>query len=563
MIGFPENSVLGINYSGMHDSAVAVSGPDGELLYACSLERISRVKQDGRRPDALLDEIPWRNIARVAVSTEKELLRAESPKSFLHPNPLVRPCSPQEMRNEHGRLFHDFISSIPVPVDYVCHQLSHAGSTFWASGFNSALCLTYDGGMNNCAWFGGLYDASFDKGIVPLDRFATSGYARISLLYTFVTALLGFTPNKHEGKITGLAAYGAASARCRDILNRFFGEDYEKMERIFNWRFVGDKKNSPQLAVEPGALSQFRTEFDSISKEDIAATVQSMTEEHVMDILAKACAHGWKNDNICLSGGLFSNVKLNSRVREFGFKNIFISPAMTDDGSAHGAALDVLFREGRLKNAAVKTMSVGPSFSESEIEDALREAGLKWEKIKQPEKVIARFLADGLAVAFFSGKMEFGPRALGNRSILAAASDKDINLSLNNRLSRTEFMPFAPMTLREDASLCYENVAGAERALGYMTIAVKCTDFMKAHCPAVVHVDGTARPQLVDVDKQPLIYAIISEYKRITGNPAIINTSFNIHEEPIVCSPGDAVRSFVKSKLDVLFFDTGHMVRRT
>ena len=155
-------------------------------------------------------------------------------------------------------------------------------------------------------------------------------------------------------------------------------------------------------------------------------------------------------------------------------------------------------------------------------------------------------------MARFNGRMEYGPRALGNRSILYSAKDPKVNKWLNKRLKRTEFMPFAPSTLWEYRDDCYKNVAGAEHAGEFMTITFVCTTWTKKHCPAIVHVDGTARPQLVKKEINPSYYKIIDEYRKITGSPTIVNTSFNIHEEPIVCSPDDAVRCFVQGHLDVL-----------
>jgi len=155
-------------------------------------------------------------------------------------------------------------------------------------------------------------------------------------------------------------------------------------------------------------------------------------------------------------------------------------------------------------------------------------------------------------VARFNGRMEFGPRALGNRSILYHASDHSVNDWLNKRLDRTEFMPFAPATATEDAEACYLGIRGAEHAAQFMTITFDCTEKFKRECPAAVHVDGTARPQLVTRESNPSFYRILREYAKLTNINSVINTSFNMHEEPIVCTPDDAVRSFVRGHLDYL-----------
>jgi carbamoyltransferase len=197
-------------------------------------------------------------------------------------------------------------------------------------------------------------------------------------------------------------------------------------------------------------------------------------------------------------------------------------------------------------------MYFGADFSDQEIEKLLKDYNTDYEFHKDIEKKVAELLAHGKVVARFAGKMEYGPRALGNRTIMYQATDPTVNDWLNKRLGRTEFMPFAPVTLKEYADACYLNMNGAAHAARFMTITFDCTDWMKKHCPAVVHVDGTARPQLIDQDLEPSYYRIVDEYRKITGLPAVINTSFNMHEEPIVCTPYDALRAFQLGHLDFL-----------
>lgn len=179
-------------------------------------------------------------------------------------------------------------------------------------------------------------------------------------------------------------------------------------------------------------------------------------------------------------------------------------------------------------------------------------AGLRYEEPEDLAARIARCLHEGRVIARFAGRMEYGPRALGNRSILYHARDPEVNQWLNHRLGRTEFMPFAPVTLYEARQRFYKNIDGCADAAEFMTITVDCTDAMKELCPAAVHVDGTARPQLIRRDVNPGYYAILEEYEKLTGTPTLINTSFNMHEEPIVCTPEDAVRAFLEGGLDGL-----------
>jgi carbamoyltransferase len=196
---------------------------------------------------------------------------------------------------------------------------------------------------------------------------------------------------------------------------------------------------------------------------------------------------------------------------------------------------------------------LGGSFSEKDINKSLEYHGFKPVNLNDSiEKEAAKLLLEGKVVARFEGGMEYGPRALGNRTIMYQATDPTVNKWLNERLIRTEFMPFAPVTLWEDRDECYLNVSGAEETARFMTITFDCTESMKKKCPAVCHVDGTARPQLIREEDNPSYYKILKEYKKISGLSSIINTSFNMHEEPIVHTPDDALRSFKRGNLDAL-----------
>jgi carbamoyltransferase len=255
--------------------------------------------------------------------------------------------------------------------------------------------------------------------------------------------------------------------------------------------------------------------------------------------------------NCVLAGGLFANVRLNRRIKSLGFKNLYVYPAMGDEGLGLGAALGFLAPHDP-NQYRLDHVYLGPHYSETKIEAALLESGLKYECCDMIEDKIAELLADGRLVARFAGPMEFGPRALGNRSILYQTTDTSVNKWLNERLRRTEFMPFAPVTLAERANELYEELDGLERCTRFMTVCVMCTDRMRRLSPAVVHVDGTARPQLIDRQTNPSYYHILERYYELTGIPSLINTSFNMHGEPIVCSPQDAIRCFVQGHLDYL-----------
>lgn len=554
----PEKSILGINYNGAHDSAIAIVSPEGVPVFASSLERVTREKQDGRPPTDLLDGLPWDKINKIAISTDKEPWEPEHHHSKLHPVPLGLK---RDGLLSHGPQFLEFVDSLPGEKIFVCHQLSHASSAFWPSGFEESLILTYDGGMHNSPWFGGMYKASRDKGIESLDKFFIGSYAKITSLYSIVTALLGFTPNKHEGKITGLAAFGEPTDRCRKILNTLLStEDYYRMEEVVEWYSMYSKVDPPVLTTDSERCKKLFKRFEGISREEIAATLQAIAEEHIEKILLNADNQGWKSGSICLAGGLFANVKINQRVKELGFNNIFIAPPMTDDGTALGAALHVASSNETFNPPNLKNIFLGHSFDENEIKKALNEHSLVYEKHDNAAQFVAKQLSAGKSVGIFQGAMEFGPRALCNRSILCNAKDKSVNETLNAKLGRTEFMPFAPVTRVEDADDCYLNMQGAKNAAEFMTITFNCTDKMASNSPAVVHIDGTARPQLIYREKHPFIHDVLTHYKNATGIPSLVNTSFNVHEEPIVRTPQDAIRGFLKTGLDYLYLEGGYIV---
>ncbi|MEK6968486.1 MAG: carbamoyltransferase C-terminal domain-containing protein, partial [Nanoarchaeota archaeon] len=274
------------------------------------------------------------------------------------------------------------------------------------------------------------------------------------------------------------------------------------------------------------------------------AWLETVFKEYMESLIDKNGA-----SNVALSGGIFGNVKLNQRIHEVkGVKNIFIHPHMGDGGLGMGGALYIHNQE-RPMNVSLKDVYLGPEYSNKKIKKELDKSRLKYTYYKDPAGAAADLLAKGQIVARFDGRMEYGPRALGNRTIMYQTTDKSVNDWLNKDLKRTEFMPFAPVVLSKYAKKCFNNIKGAEYAAKFMTITFDCTEWMKKSCPGVVHLDNTARPQLIDRDANPGYFKILDEYRKLTGIPALINTSYNMHEEPIVCSPYDAIRAFKQGHL--------------
>ncbi|MEE2753844.1 MAG: carbamoyltransferase C-terminal domain-containing protein, partial [Candidatus Latescibacterota bacterium] len=357
--------------------------------------------------------------------------------------------------------------------------------------------------------------------------------------YGFVTAWAGFTPGKHEGKITGLAAHGNPNLVLPYLRDRI---DYSEAK----FSFVN---NGMWASAEYEYLCPI---FDRFSKEDVSAAIQ----EHLEDLAVRYVQQAVDKTGlgrIVLSGGIFANVKLNQRIREIrNVEDVYVHPNMGDGGLAVGSALASVADRSPISLEWIPNVYFGTDHEKTEIEEALRATDRSFHKSENVEHETARYLAEGYVVARSSGRMEYGPRALGNRSILYQATDTTVNKWLNERLNRTEFMPFAPAILRSHAEDHYRGYDPSHRAAEFMTITYEATDRCKSEAPAVVHVDGTARPQVVDEMTNPGFHTLLTEYKRLTGYPQVINTSFNMHEEPIVRTAEDAVRAFESSQLDVL-----------
>jgi len=422
------------------------------------------------------------------------------------------------------------LENAPLHVD---HHFCHATSAYYTAGFEECVVITLDGGGDGLC--SRVYLAK--NGEMKLLHSLRS-YHSIGNYYAYITKICGFTAHKHEGKITGLAAYGKPI--YKDVLARmiqFDGTDFRNTGNAYYWSAVSK--------IRKAIPKDFRIE-------DLAASIQELLEESAVAY----CAHWIKasgQSNVALAGGVFANVRLNQEIHALDcVENLFVHPGMGDEGLSFGAATTPGTMPAGSHRNAIKDVYLGPEYADAEIERALKARGVRYARQPNIETDIAELLAKGHVVARFNGRMEYGPRALGNRSILYQPNDRSANDWLNKHLHRTEFMPFAPAVAIENASRCFLNVAGAENTARFMTITFECTDEMAEKCPGVTHVDKTARPQLVREEDNPSYYKIIREYERLTGVPCIVNTSFNVHDEPIVCSPEDALNGFIDGDLDFL-----------
>jgi carbamoyltransferase len=421
-----------------------------------------------------------------------------------------------------------------VSVD---HHLAHAFSAYSCSPFDEALVLTCDGRGD----FTALSVMTFDRDSVQ-ELYRGTSTDSLGFFYGRITQLLGFRPHRHEGKVTGLAAHGDPSkllpvmeemigvengkliARCGELFRPFYSRFSDKLKGI----------------------------IQSHSREDVAAAAQKHLE-NCLESLADYYVRQTGAKYVGLAGGVFANVCVNQRILELdGVENVFIQPQMSDGGLCIGAAAQALHERG-VPHIQTENMYLGPEYDAADIEKALQaQSRIEWHR---PDDLIAEaieHIENNQVIGWFQGRMEFGPRALCHRSIIYHCRDRSANDWLNKRMSRTEFMPFAPVTAEELAPQCYIGWKPDHIAAHYMTITYDCTEVMKKGCPAAVHIDGTARPQVVQQGTNPLMHEFLTRYHEKTGELSLINTSFNRHEEPIVNNPEEAIDALDKDIVDVL-----------
>ena len=527
--GFPRQSIT---------MALQATGTDPREIGAVAVATINEFLRD---PAEAYDG--W--LQREQNPLKEALLQAASGVTRLGASTSLLKRSYYEMKSMLGRARRKGIRrllrdewGITCPVEFVDHHYAHACTAYYTNGPEEATIITMDGaGDNKCSHVYRVRHGVFER-LWTIDSFDSIGN-----YYAYATHLCGFKAQKHEGKITGLAAYG--EPKYTDLLRRFLiykDGTTVNVGGVFYWSAV--------KALTRALPADFR-------REDLAASAQHLLEEVCTDY----AAHWVKRTgcpDLAVAGGIFANVKLNQRLHELpAVKSLFVHPGMGDEGLAFGAAYAAASARARehgttLPPRRLPDVYLGPEYEERDIARAIRDAGLTAEELSDPAPKVAELLAQGRVVARCDGRMEYGPRALGNRSVLYQPTDPTVNDWLNKRLQRTEFMPFAPVTLAESADQCYRNLDGARYAAEFMTITFGCTPWLHQRCPAVVHVDGTARPQLIHRETNPGYYRILEEYAKRTGLPVLINTSFNMHEEPIVCTPADAVRAFVQGNLDYL-----------
>ncbi len=571
---------LGIN-AVYHDCAATLV-QDGRVVAAAEEERFTHVKH-GKRPVPFSTwQLPFNaidyclstvganlsDVDRFAYSYDPRLLNAEAglQETILLPmQPSVRPTSaapwdplflsyivnaPRQLvdgapHHLSARFVGARIDDVLARWTFVEHHLAHEASAFLASPFESAAVLTMDGRGERATTSFGHFDGETYRRISQVDLPHSLG-----LLYEDLTRYLGFLHSSDEYKVMALASYGEPT--CIDAFDEILkvGDDgtYRVEPPEFERRF-----GPARLRGGPLVQRHF----------DIARSLQLALERGVVRLAT--WLHGRTGaERLVMAGGVALNCVMNAIVRDQGpFREIWVQPAAGDSGTSLGAALWV-DREARSGQAAsprwtMEHAYLGPSFDDVEIERFLAWTGVRFRRVDDIASETAGLLADDRVIGWFQGRLEFGPRALGARSILASPINASMQARLNEIKDREDFRPVAPMVLEEKAhewfvdrrSTC-EGTAARPLYAPFMLFVYDVLPDKADRIPAVRHVDGTARVQTVAARQNPLVHALLTAFDRLTGVPVLVNTSFNTRGEPIVCTPRDAVESFWTSPLDAL-----------
>jgi carbamoyltransferase len=556
--------VLGISCF-YHDSAAALLN-DGVVVAACQEERLSRKKHDSDFPvnavKYVLAEAGVRPEELDAVGFyDKPLLKFERmlstyvatfPRSFAS----FRKAMPLWIREKLWipSMIRKELAPYKGPIFFAEHHMSHAASCFLVSPYEEAAILTVDGVGE---WATASYGVGKGNDITLFKeiRFPHS----LGLLYSAFTYYLGFKVNSAEYKVMGLAPYGKPvhfDRIMKEMIHLNEDGSFKLDMKYFSYDYG--------LRMTNGAFDDFfggpprKPETWMAEREfDIAASVQKVCEEVVLK-MASYIHRETGLDNLCMAGGVALNCVANGRiVRETPFKNLFVQPAAGDAGGAVGVAhyiANTLGKEPR--GRAWAHAYLGPAYSDDEARRYLDSQGARYQVLSDEElpRRTAALLADGNVVGWHQGRMEFGPRALGGRSILADPRDAKMRDTLNMKIKfREGFRPFAPSALADKASEWFE----LDCESPYMLLVAQVREG-KRTIPSVTHVDNSARIQTVTRETSPLYYDLIREFERLTGVPIVINTSFNVRGEPIVCTPHDAYLCFMRTNMDNLV--VGHFL---
>ncbi len=562
-------NILGIN-SAYHESACCLL-QDGVVIACVEEERFSRKKHAKHADVSNPHELPWSAIDFCLSKGDLELSDIDFFAYSFQPEDRLKrqvdidthEITTDSWGTEKGEQeFYNNMQKIPQILSekanydlsekfiFLPHHICHAASAYYVSGYDDAAILVVDGiGESASTWLG------YGKGN-RIEKIREIDYPNsIGFVWEKMSEYLGFS-EYHACKVMGLSTFGE------------WEKMHSEMEKLFYW---DDEQGS---FFVNSSLLEFRTDsFANLEElfgkkrrkddahiyafhENVAAALQHTTNTIILK-LSEELFKTTKSKNLCYAGGVALNCVANAELmKNTQFKNVYIQPAAHDAGTALGAALLTHYKkkdntQKKRKKVDYSPVNLGPTYSNEEIEEALKNASLSYIRVKEIEKTIAEEIAKGSIVAWFQKGLEFGPRALGHRSILADPRNPVIKDEINKKVKFREiFRPFAPSVLAERVDEWFD-ISKDTNALRYMLVAVNTKKAKRDLIPAVTHVDHTSRIQQVYKEEAPQYHKLILCFEKITGIPMVLNTSFNIHE-PIVCSPQDAINTFTNSKIDIL-----------
>jgi len=551
-------NILGIS-AFYHDSGACLV-QDGKIIACAQEERFTRRKHDFSFPKNAIEfclqegkilikdlnyvgfyEKPFIKFERILYTYLSTFPR--SLPSFLKAIPLwlkEKIWIPQTIRKE---------LNYKGEILMIEHHLSHAASSFLVSPFQESAILTIDGVGE---WATATYGRGKENQIEIFQelKFPHS----LGLLYNAFTYYLGFQINSDEYKVMGLAPYGEPAYYdliMQELVSLKEDGSFQVNMKYFSYDYGLKMTNANFEKLFDLPVRNLKEPIQK-KQQDVAASIQKVTEE-IMLKMANFLYQKTKQKNLCLAGGVALNCVANGRIlRETDFENIFIQPAAGDAGGAVGVAMYIynsLLNNSR--NFVWENANWGPEFSDSEIKKFLQQNQINFRDFSQDEliKLSAKLLAEDKVLGWFQGRMEFGPRALGNRSILADPRKPENKDRVNKKIKfREEFRPFAPAVLEEKVSEYFD----IDCSSPYMLLVAQVKPDKRNKIPSVVHIDGSSRIQTVNRGQNPLFYDLLKEFEKITSCPVLLNTSFNLKGEPIVCTPQDAYLTFIRSGLDYL-----------
>jgi len=514
-----------------HDPGAAIIC-DGELIAVCEEERFNRVKTSkGCLPIRAIRQC----LAQANIAIEDVDL-------------VVAPGENDPEAEKRLQLILKHYFGFSPKIKLINHQLAHLSSAYFCSGFEQSMLISYDGSGDSLS----CVLAKGENGNIEfLETYPASN--SLGNFYELITQFLGFEPSEGEYKVMGLAPYGNPGIDLADFIEitdtgyRYNNEkcyrqglSFSLIEVPFYSDFVLSKLGQPRRVGEPVTQNH----------KDIAYAAQKALEQCILTLVTHL--HSITGfDSLCLAGGVALNCSANMHISRQPFlKNFYVQPAASDRGLALGCALWGASKNGGIKNIG-DIFKCGPSYSNAQIEEALAYSGYDYQTVDNPGQAAAELLAEDKIIGWFQGRSEYGPRALGHRSILGNPKKLDIKERINSRIKfREEFRPFAPSIIQERCQEYFD--IGIMKSSPDMTVAVPVREGKGVEIPGVTHINNTARVQTVAHNDDALYHNLISTFESLTGTPVVLNTSFNVRGQPIVETPLDALGTFASCGMDAL-----------